>query len=115
MLKFETIEAQIQRNVDEFKRITMRNQYPKSKAPVLDADLEVEICGCVFNLHKQEGTMLVLKANEKANFERNVKIISAISYIAGARNSVAVAGWDWRPLRYKGNKLFLRPIAPTLL
>ncbi|QFT40030.1 MULTISPECIES: hypothetical protein [unclassified Vibrio] len=115
MIPNNSIQAQIENNVSLIKQELKRKQYPSKNAPVLNTELLITICGCTFKVLRQEKRSLVLVADEKVNFERGINILRSISYIAGARSSVSIMDYDWRPTRYKGNKLYLRPVAPTIM
>lgn len=105
---------QIQENVSKAKQHLRNKQYPKRHAPKVDKDVLIEICGGHFKVHRQDGKSLVLKACEKKNFENNVNLLRVLSYICGARDTVAVYNWNWRPVRFKKDKLYLKALHPLL-
>lgn len=109
----KTAEEQIEDNINQAKQILKRKQFPSKHAPKLEPSLLITICGCTFKVHRQDKELLVLKADETINFENNVNVLRSVSYIVGARPHVSIEGWDWRPTRYKKNKIYLRPVAPS--
>ncbi|WP_170894409.1 hypothetical protein [Vibrio sp. 2-2(9)] len=116
MMKFTpppSAEQQLETQVNQLKQELKRRQFPKKNAPTLPLDLLVTISGCTFKLHSQTDGRLVLKADKAINFDKGINVLRSISYIAGARDSVSIAGWDWRPTHFKKDKLYLRPVAPT--
>ncbi|MBS9820021.1 hypothetical protein [Vibrio alginolyticus] len=116
MMKFTpppSAEQQLETQVDQLKQQFKRRQFPKKNAPMLPLDLLVTISGCTFGLHSQKDGRLVLKADKAINFDKGINVLRSVSYIAGARDSVSIAGWDWRPTHFKKDKLYLRPVAPS--
>ncbi|HHF2868994.1 TPA: hypothetical protein ACPJZQ_004152 [Vibrio alginolyticus] len=116
MMKFTpppSAEQQLETKVNQLKQKFKRRQFPKKNAPVLPLDLLVTISGCTFGLHSQKNGRLVLKADKEINFDKDVNVLRSVSYIAGARDSVSIAGWDWRTTHFKQDKLYLRPVAPS--
>lgn len=111
----DNLIQQIQEQADELQRGMKRKQMPKKHAPTLEKTLLITLSGCAFNVHKQTSNQLVLTANDKINFENGVNPTRVISYIQNTYNEVAIADWNWRPVRWKKDKLFLKPIAPTLM
>lgn len=115
MTKFipnKTVEEKLSDNIALLKQQHRERQYNKKNCPVVSCGLIFEIAGGFFRVHKQECGVLVLKADEKLMFEHDVSMIRCLSYIVGARSSVSVADWNWRPTRYKKDKLYLKPISP---
>ncbi|UTZ44513.1 hypothetical protein [Vibrio campbellii] len=110
----QEIIEQIEKNVSEIKQAHRNKQYPKKHAPKVDKDVLIEICGGYFKLHAQDGKSLVLKACDRTNFERDVNLLRVMSYICGARNAVAVYNWNWRPVRFKKDKLYLKALHPLI-
>lgn len=106
-------KQQLKTQVNQLKQQFKRRQFPKKNAPALPLDLLVTISGCTFKLHSQKDGRLVLKADKAINFDKGVNVLRSISYIAGARDSVSIASWDWRPTHFKKDKLYLRPVAPS--
>ncbi|HHX8554579.1 TPA: hypothetical protein ACVO14_002364 [Vibrio alginolyticus] len=115
MNKTDQLIAQIQEQADEIQRERKRNQVPKKNAPTLDKSLLITLSGCTFNVHKQTPNQLILCSNSEINFDKGVDEIRVISYIHGVYKEVTIADWNWRPVKWKKNKLFLKPIAPTLM
>lgn len=113
MDKTKHLVSELQSHADEILRGRKRNQYPKKNAPILDKEMLITLSGCCFRIHKQEVENLVLIADEDINFDNNVDPIRVISYIAGTYEHVAIYGWNWRPTRWKKNKLYLIASAPT--
>tara|TARA_Y100000588_G_scaffold87175_4_gene92842 strand:- start:6 stop:371 length:366 start_codon:yes stop_codon:yes gene_type:complete len=109
----KTPEQELKDKVDLVKQELKRKQYPSKHAPKVESDLLITISGCSLNFLKQEKGMLVLQANKKLAFENGTNILRALSYIAGVYDHVTIAGWTWRPIRYKKHKLYLRPVAPV--
>lgn len=107
--------SQIQEHADEIQRERKRNQMPKKNAPKLNRSMLITLSGCAFNIHKQTPNQLVLCANADVNFDNGVDETRIISYIHGVYNEVTIADWNWRPVKWKKNKLFLKPVAPTLM
>ncbi len=105
---------ELEQNVNQIKQRLRRQQIPKKHAPQVPPELLITLSGCAFKVHKQSARKLVLKADEKANFENDVNVLRSVSYIAGVYDAVSVYGWDWRVIRYDGSKLILRPLAPTI-
>ncbi|HCG7330454.1 TPA: hypothetical protein NJ407_004066 [Vibrio parahaemolyticus] len=109
-----SIVDQIEENVSKIKQELRKKQYPKKNAPAIDEGVLIEICGGYFKLHQQNGKTLVLKACEKTNFENGVNLLRVMSYICGARDTVSVYNWNWRPVRFKKDKLYLKALSPLL-
>ncbi len=105
---------EIQKKIDEEKQRLRNKQYPKKNAPIVDKDVLIEICGGYFKVHRQCRESLILKACDKSNFDNNVNLLRVLSYICGARNAVSVYNWNWRPVRYKKDKLYLKALHPLL-
>ncbi len=106
--------VQIQENVLKAKQQLKNKQYPKKYAPVVEKEVLIEICGGYFKVHRQDGRSLVLKACEKKNFESDVNLLRVLSYICGARDTVSVYNWNWRPVRFKRDKLYLKALHPLI-
>jgi hypothetical protein len=111
----ENLIKQIEEQTSALQRDMKRKQMPKKHAPKLEKSLLITLSGCAFNVHKQTDNQLVLIANEKVNFEKGVNAVRVISYIEGTYDEVTISDWNWRPVRWKKDKLFLKPIAPTLM
>lgn len=109
----KTQEQELQEQINHLKQDLKARQYPSKHAPKVEPDLLITISGCSLNFLKQEKGMLVLQANKKLAFENGTNILRALSYIVGVYDHVTVAGWTWRPIRYKKHKLYLRPVAPV--
>lgn len=110
--------SEIEAHANDIKRERRRIQHPKKHAPSIPNDLLITLSagGVVgyFNLHKQTNNEIVIKANETLCFERGVDINRVLSYVYGVGSEVAIYGWNWRPTKWKGSKLFLTPVAPSI-
>ncbi len=108
------ITRKIEENLVELKQELRNKQHPKKHAPRVDRELLIEICGGYFKVYRQEGKSLILKACDKSNFERGVNLLRVMSYICGARKTVSVDNWNWRPIRFKKDKLYLKALHPLI-
>ncbi|MCG6387471.1 hypothetical protein [Vibrio fluvialis] len=110
--------TQIQKQANEIKRERRRTQFPKKNAPKLPNDLLITLTGGgvvgYFRLHKQTNNEIVIKTDEKLCAENGVDTQRILSYVKGVGSEVAIYGWNWRPTKWKGNKLFLTPVAPSI-
>lgn len=107
-------DDELESNIELIKQKVRRNQTPKKNAPRVPPDLLIVLSGCTFRVHEQTEKTLIIKADEKINFDNNINIIRSTSYIKGIYKHVSIFGWDWRVDRFKKSKLFLTPHAPTL-
>lgn len=109
--------AELQEKANKVLLARKRSQYPKKHAPTLPADLLITLpAGGVkgyFNVHKQTVNELVIRIDEDLCFEHAVNVERVLSYVKGLGLEVAIYGWNWRPTRRKGMKLFLKPVAPS--
>ncbi|CAH0543136.1 hypothetical protein [Vibrio marisflavi] len=109
----ESIVSELQQKANEVLQARRRKQAPAKNAPVVPSELLITLSGCYFRIHQQKSNgALTLIVDEKANFEAGVNIVRACSYIVGVYDAVSICGWDWRPLRYRRNKIFLKAICP---
>ncbi len=115
MDELQRLTNELQGEADEIIRERKRKQFPKKYAPILESDMLVTLSECAFNVHKQDVANLVLVPNEDINFKNCINAVSKISYIAAVYKAVSIHGWDWRPTKWKNNRLYLTAIAPTLL
>jgi hypothetical protein len=105
--------AQLQQRADEIKEELKRAQTPRHLAPKVDTNLLITLSGCNMRLHKQTDRSLVLVACDRVNELDEKAINRALSYIAATYESVTIDGWDFRPVRHKKRKLYLKPTSKT--
>lgn len=115
MFKKNTIEQQIENNISEIKHLVRVRQYPKKHAPTIPPTLLMEIYGGLFTVHKQNKNTLVLSLDVEMCVKKNVKPIRILSYICGAMDHVSIENWNWRPIRFRANKIFLKPVSPIFI
>lgn len=110
---FLTPLQELEQAAEQAKKDLRKKQYPKKNAPDLDSGMLVTLSKCAFRVYKQSKGQLVLKADEKINFDNQINEIRVVSYICGVYDEVSIGGWLWRPVRYKGVKLYLKAVSPV--